>query len=63
MPRRDLSVTLRQMRDHAREAIAMAEGRRRSDLDHDRMLSLALTHLVEITGEAANRVPSEEQVR
>ncbi len=41
----------------------MAAGRQRSDLDSDRMLALALTHLVEITGEAANRVPSEEQIR
>ena len=51
------------MRDYAREAIAMVAGRSRSHLDSDRMLALALTHLVEIVGEAANRVSSEDQAR
>jgi uncharacterized protein with HEPN domain len=47
------------MRDHAKEAISMARGRSRQDLDSDRMLNLALVHLLEIVGEAANRVPPE----
>jgi len=45
------------MLDHAREAVAMCAGRRREDLDSDRMLELALTRLVEIVGEAAGRTP------
>ena len=63
MSRREASVALRQMLDHAREALAMAEGKTRGDLDINRMLNLALTKLLEITGEAANRVRSDEQTR
>ena len=32
-------------------------GKTRADLDHDRLLNLALTRLLEIIGEAANRIP------
>lgn len=63
MARRDPLVALRQMRDHANEAITLAAGRRRRDLDADRMLLHALTRLVEIVGEAADRVPDEVQAR
>jgi uncharacterized protein with HEPN domain len=44
------------MRDHAVEAVVIAVGRSRTDLDVDRVFSLALTKLVEIVGEAAFRV-------
>jgi uncharacterized protein with HEPN domain len=47
---------MRQMLEHAREAVEMSTGRTRSDLENDRMLQLALTRLVEIVGEAAARV-------
>ena len=39
----------------------MAKGKTRADLDSDRMLNLSLVRLLEIVGEAANRVPSEER--
>jgi uncharacterized protein with HEPN domain len=51
------------MRDRAAEAIALAAGRTRADPDHDRMLELSLTRLVEVVGEAANRIPRDEQSR
>ncbi len=51
------------MLDYAREALAMARGRSRSELDANRMLNLALVKLLEILGEAANRVRSEDQAR
>ena len=35
----------------------------RADLDNDREFNLALTRLLEILGEAANRIPREEQAR
>jgi uncharacterized protein with HEPN domain len=54
---------MRHMLDYAREARAMVDGRNRHDLDTDRMLQLALTHLVEIIGEAANRVSPEGRSR
>lgn len=56
MTRRDDTVRLRHMLDHAREAVALVEGRSRSELDDNRMLQLALVRLVEIVGEAAARV-------
>ena len=47
------------MLDHAREAVEMVRGRSRADLDTDRQLNLALVRLVEVIGEAANRVPDD----
>jgi uncharacterized protein with HEPN domain len=51
------------MLDHAREALVMAQGRTRADLDSNRMLNLSLTRLLEILGEAANKVPSDERAK
>ena len=61
MSRRDPAISLRQMRDHAQEVIELVRGRSRSDLDSDRLLALALVRLLEIIGEAAGRVPADEQ--
>lgn len=44
---------VRHMVDAARQALEFADGRRREDLDADRMLSFALVRCVEIIGEAA----------
>lgn len=51
------------MLEYAKQACSMAEGRKRSDLDTDLMLRYALTHLVEVIGEAARRVsmPTREK--
>jgi uncharacterized protein with HEPN domain len=51
------------MLDHAVEAAALVEGKTRSDLDSDRMLNLSLVRLLEIVGEAANRIPAEERLK
>ena len=51
------------MRDGAREIVELVRGRSRGDLDSDRLLALALVRLLEIIGEAAGRVPSDEQTR
>ena len=56
MTQHDDSVNLRQMLDHGREAIRMVEKSSREKLDTDRMLALALIQLVQIVGEAAQRV-------
>ena len=45
-------VRLRHVRDAAQEAVRFVEGRRRTDLENNRMLSLALVQLLEIIGEA-----------
>ena len=63
MSRRDPSVSLRQMRDHAQEVVELVRGRNRSDLDTDRLLALAVVRLLEIIGEAAGRVAADEQAR
>ena len=49
------------MLDHAREALAMIQGKERSNLDSNRMLELSLVRLVEIIGEAAARVGTESR--
>lgn len=56
MSRRDDTVPMRHMLNHAREVIALVHGRTRQDLDSDRMFQLAMTRLIEMIGEAANRV-------
>lgn len=61
MSKRDPKIALTQMLSHAREALELCQGKTRSDLDHDRVMNLALVRLLEIIGEAANRVPPETQ--
>lgn len=63
MSRRENVVRLRHMLDHAQEAVAMARGKTRADLDKDRQLNLSLVRLLEIIGEAASRMPKEECAR
>ena len=61
MSRHEDETRLGHMLDHAREAVALVKGRARTDLDKDRLLNLGLVRLVEIVGEAANRVSKERQ--
>ena len=61
MSRHDPEVSLREIRDRAEEAVELLQGKTRADLDNDRLLNLALTRLLEIIGEASNRVPTEIQ--
>jgi uncharacterized protein with HEPN domain len=58
MSRRDI-LPVHQMLDYAREAVTILQDKQRADLENDRLLDLALTRLLEIIGEAANRVPEE----
>ena len=44
------------MLDYAQKAITISNDKERKDLDEDLTFNLALTHLVEIIEEAANRV-------
>ena len=61
MTRRDPLHSYRDMLAHAQEAVALANGKQRSDLDTDRLLNLALVRLLEVVGEAANRTTANEQ--
>jgi uncharacterized protein with HEPN domain len=56
MPRRDDRLSMQQMLEYAQEILSLTGSRTRSDLDKDRLLSLAVTRLLEILGEAASRV-------
>lgn len=53
---RDDIIRLRHMLDAAQEAISFAHGKKRDNLDHDRMLVLSLVKDIEIIGEAAAKV-------
>lgn len=59
-PDRD-RIRLLHMLEHAQEAIQLVEQRSRTNLDEDRILSLALVRLLEIIGEAAAGVSAESR--
>ena len=61
MSEHDDRVSLTDMLSHAREAADLLGDASRQKLERDRVLQLALTRLVEIVGEAANRVSQEAQ--
>ena len=46
------------MLDMSRKALTLAKGKSRQDFDRDEILALALTHLLQVIGEAARRVSS-----
>jgi uncharacterized protein with HEPN domain len=49
-------VRLQHMRDAAQDAWRFSKGRKKDDLDTDRMFLLSLVKCIEIIGEAAGRV-------
>ena len=63
MPQYKDMVRLRHMLEYAREAMELAQGKERKQIDADRVLSLALVRLMEIIGEAANRITPEYRSR
>jgi len=56
-------IRIRHMLDHAEEAVSLVAGKDKTELQHDRVLELALIRLVEIVGEASARVSSETQAK
>ena len=61
MSRRDDRVSLVDMLNHAEEAVVLLGETNLNDLAEDRVMELALRKLVEIVGEAANRVSEATQ--
>lgn len=55
MPKNEL-VYVGHMLDKAHEALSLVSGKNRQDYDRDSVLRLALTHLIQVIGEAARRV-------
>lgn len=60
---KDDLVRLRHMLDNAMEAVDLIQGKSRADLDTNRVVSLALVRLMEIVGEAANRVTTTTRLQ
>ncbi len=56
MSKHDEQVSLRDMLNNALEAVEILSNSSRKELGNNRMMQLALTRLMEIIGEAANRV-------
>ena len=57
--RQDDAIRLRHMLDATQEGISFARGKKREDLDHERMLVLSLVKDIEIIGEAATKVSED----
>lgn len=60
---RDDRTSMLDMLSHGREAVDLLGDQDRAALGRDRVLQLAMTRLVEVIGEAANRVSNETQRR
>ena len=61
MSKHDDQVSLKDMLSHALEAVELLGDSTREDLQSNRVMQLALTRLIEIIGEAANRVSATTQ--
>ena len=59
MSKHDPFIRLLHMRDYVRKAMKLLEGKSQQALEEDEVLCLAMTHLVELVGEAANKCPIE----
>lgn len=55
----DDRIRLEHIADALGAAIGFTHGRRREELDRDKMLSFALTRAIEIVGEAASKISPE----
>lgn len=55
-------IHLQDMLNYSREVLESVRNISRSELDSNRLLNLALVRLLEIIGEAANRVSSEKKL-
>jgi uncharacterized protein with HEPN domain len=55
----DESMYMGHMLDMALQAIEISQGKEKQDFNDDTNLRLALTHIVQVIGEAARRVPEK----
>lgn len=63
MTQHEYRFRLLHMLENAQKAYSLIENKQRADLDQDHLLELALTRLLEIVGEAANRVSEDTKER
>jgi uncharacterized protein with HEPN domain len=59
MSKRDPKVRLSHRRDFAQKAVQRTRGKTRADVEHDEVLKLAVSRLLELIGEAASHVPAD----
>ncbi|MBI5179217.1 MAG: DUF86 domain-containing protein [Nitrospinae bacterium] len=62
MPGKEDVIRLRHMLGAAKDALAIANGKSRGDLDAEITIRLSLVRCIEIVGEAASRLTQEGQV-
>ena len=60
MSNHDVLYRLQHMLDNAKEAISLIKGKTRANLKDERMLELSLIRLVEVIGEAAAKINSDD---
>ena len=63
MSEHDDRLPMHQMLEHAREALELVRGRSPTELESNRVLQLALAHLLLVVGEAATRVSPAGRAR
>jgi uncharacterized protein with HEPN domain len=63
MSKHETLVRYQHMLDNARKARDLMRGKMRADLKDEGLETLALVRLLEVLGEAANRIPNDEQKR
>ena len=54
---------LRHMIDAGKEAVELARGKTRDEIENERTLNLSLVRLIEVVGEAGSRVSPEVQAK
>jgi uncharacterized protein with HEPN domain len=59
MSKHETLATLRQLKEFAEEAVALAKGRSREDLTANLGLRRHAERVIELIGEACNRLPEE----
>lgn len=62
MTKHDPMVRLRHMREFAMKATDLARDKTKADIEGDEVLRLAITHLLELVGEAASWIPEIDRV-
>ncbi len=59
----NILISMCRILEHAMEAVSITQGKNRTDLDQEKQLGFWLARSLELLGEAAARVPPEEQNR
>jgi len=61
MPKPDPLIRLKHMLNAGKEILSLTREKTQEELESDRKLNLAVVRLLEVIGEAANKIPSEDR--